>query len=258
MKQFNIDFCEYPLDMTILEQYKDLLYCRLALPEVPNIDNKKLEAYIQETNASYVKTYLDYAGSDRFAKQANVNYPWKTAWIRSRIHNNWVNDFDKKFPELVNYLTKFPIDSLEDFAAGQFLAQKENIEAFPHTDPDPYFGFRVYLSEEESRSNLYFHPSYNPIEQRPHTFVTIDGVTKANDLTEFYDHNNKIIVKNNFGKFPFMINSVRGCHGIEKNVNRECDRIVLLLFFKKINSKKLKELFDKSIELYPEEAIWRK
>lgn len=258
MIPFNIDYCEHPLDMELLSPFKDLLYCRLDLPEVPIISRDKLEHYINETHETVVKKLLDYGGSDRFAKQANVEYPWKTAWIRSRIDNTWINGFDQKFPELIEYLAQFPIDSIDDVAAGQFLAQKENVEAFPHTDPDPYFGFRIYLSDETDRASLYFHPSISELEERPTTFVTVNGVTKKNDLKKFYDFDNKIVVKNNVGRFPFMINSIRGCHGIDKHTKKECDRIVLLIFFRKINSEKLKNLFERSVEKYKEEAIWRK
>jgi hypothetical protein len=261
MTTFNIDYCEHPLDMDLLSPYKNLLYCRLALPEVPKIDQQALEKYVHETNellaTNLIERPLDRGGSDRFAKQANVHYPWKTAWVRSRMYDGWFNKFDEKFPELTNYLLEFPIDSLEEIAVAQLLVQKENVEAFPHTDPDPYFGFRIYLTNEPDRANLYFYPSYTDLEERPTTFVTSNGVTTKNDLTKFYNFNDKFIVKNNKGKFPFMLNSVRGCHGVEKNAKPECDRIVLSVFFKKINSSKLADLFSRSVVKYKDSCIWR-
>jgi len=256
MKQFDVDYCESPLDMELLSPYKNLLYCKLDLPELPDFNKIDLERFVNETNDSVVLKNIESAGSDRFASWANVKYPWKTAWIKSR-DNVWFNGFDTKFPQLVNYISNFPIDSIDDLASGQILAQKENTEAFPHTDPDPWFGFRVYLSEESNRSTLYYHPSYTELETRPTTWIIENGITKKNDLSKYYDYSKKLCVKNNTGKFAFMLNSIRGCHGVEGNIERECDRLVLLLFFRKINSSKLSDLFSRSVVKYKDSCIWR-
>jgi hypothetical protein len=260
----SLTYLEEPLDMKLLEPFKNLIYIKLDLPDVPNFDQELFKDWCRDNYREVVKPLKDRAGSERFPSKSKINpgYPWKTAWIYGIKNNDnppWYYNFDTVFPDLVRYIEHYPIDQLEDIGAAQILMQKILSEVGPHTDPDPWFGIRTYLSDEkkDERAKLYFCPSYNDLEEHIPFWKQTETGFEPNKMSDFFDVDNKKIVQENYGKFSCMFNSVRAAHGVEKHMGATGERALLLVAFKRLNSKKLKDLLERSIARYPNTAIWR-
>lgn len=254
------------LDMEHLSKFKDLIYCPLDLPEPPEVDIKKLTEWMIETDKVATKNLINNGTADKIglpiignAKSVEQQeYPWITTYpfVNSAVNVGWMNGFDKKFPEIVDYIKSFPAE-LGDLWGVQALAQKQEKTVFPHSDPEDWFGFRFYITEKE-RAQLYFHPSINPLEERIPTWrVRPDGKTEKVDLSKEYDFNKKLLVKRNSGKYPFILNSVRGVHAVETHNQEIGDRIIFFLGWKKFNKKSLIDLLNRSVEKYKDECLWR-
>jgi len=260
----SLSYLEDPLDMNLLSSFKNLIYVKLDMPEVPDFDQELFKDWCRNNYKEIVRPLKQLGGSERFPSKSKTNpgYPWKTAWIygtNNNLNPPWYYNFDKVFPQLVTYMENYPIDSFNDIGAAQILMQKILSEVGPHTDPDPWFGIRTYLSDEkqEERAALYFCPSYDPLEEHVPFWKQTDAGFEPNNMIDFFDLNKKMLVKENYGKFSCMFNSVRAAHGVEKHMGATGERALLLTAFKRMSSKKLKEILERSIEKYPNTVIWR-
>lgn len=260
----SLSFLEEPLDMQVLSDFKNLIYVKLDLPEVPDFDSELFQDWCRENYKFIVRPNKESLGSERFPSKSKTNpgYPWKTAWIYGAANNPnppWYYNFDKVFPQLVKYFENYPIDQIEDIGAAQILMQKILSEVGLHTDPDPWFGIRTYLSNEkqEERATLYFCPSYEDLEKHIPFWSPTETGYEPTDMTKYFDSSKKYIVQENYGRFSCMFNSVRAAHGVDTHMGATGERAMMLVAFKRINSKKLAELLERSITKYPNTVIWR-
>ena len=127
--------------MLNIENYKKLLFCPLDFPTPPEVDyNKFNEWHLEqlEYNKKHNRTALVANGKD--------DYPWEVSWAlwwnTYDKPNPWICDFDKKFPELIEYIKEYPFVQAKSIS---FLNQKESRDVYLHTDPDNRWGMRFYL-----------------------------------------------------------------------------------------------------------------
>ena len=227
------------------DYYKKLLFCPLDLPTPPDVYyNKFNEWHLEqlEYNKKHNKTAAVADGKQEYPWQVS----WALWWNTYDKPNPWICDFDKKFPELVEYIKQYPFTQAKSIS---FLNQKESRDVYLHTDPDNRWGMRFYLKNGLGEK-LYFVKS---LEQRKERLKTMqDG--KYNDLWE-NSQKEKLYAKFPTQRCAWMLNSMDAFHGVEKNPKPAGNRISCVLIGD-YDFEKLFKLFDRSIEKYKEYAIF--
>jgi hypothetical protein len=224
--------------------YKDLLFCPLDLPTPPVIDYSKFKVWYNEQldfNKKHNVTALVADGKQE--------YPWEVSWAlwwnTYDKPNPWICNFEKTFPELVEYFKLYPF---KQFKSISFLDQKESRDVYLHTDPDNRWGMRFYLFNGLGEK-LYFVKSKERLTTRLRTMVD-------NKYTDLWEHSQK---EKLYAKFPekrcaWMLNSLDAFHGIEKNPNPMGNRVTCVLNGD-YDYKKLFELLERSVKKYKQYSI---
>lgn len=231
--------------MSQIDQFRNLLFCPLDLPAPPEVDYHKFQEWHLE-QIDYNKKYNKTAQLADGKQEYPWNVSWAVWWNTYDKANPWICDFDKKFPELVEYLSLFPFVTPKSIS---FLEQKGSREVYLHSDPDYWWGMRFYLFNTLGEK-LYFVKPKEQVNERIPTMV--DG--KYNDLWEKTDG-----VKH-YASFPsaccpWMLNSVRAFHGVDENVGDTGSRITAVMIGS-YDYKKLYKLLKDSSEKYQSHAIW--
>lgn len=226
--------------MAELQDYKDLIYTRLDLPNLPFIDvalllqwlnNKaRLEMVEKELHNYHTKTQL---------------YPWKAVIVCR--HNVWEPSFIEVFPEIVQYTKHFPCSFWRQIS---ILSQLPDKEVFLHTDPDEGLGWRLYLSKGGPR--LYFQKFHKRWERRPQTWA-LGGPAAMQQLCT----PEKLYVDDT-GCYPWALTTTRAAHGVSKNFKESDPRISMLLFPDPnlIDQSANLRLLQQSVDKYHKTAIW--
>ena len=231
--------------MENMEPFKNLLFCPLDLPEPPVVEyDKFLEWHTEQLE--YNKKYNTVAK----LSDGKQEYPWNVSWARwwntYQNPNPWICGFEKYFPELVEYFDLFPFTVAKSIS---FLDQKESKDVYLHTDPDQWWGMRFYLFNSLGEK-LYFAKPKELLNERVSTMV--DG--KYNDLWERTD-GVKHYASFPSPRSPWMLNSVRAFHGVDKNTEFNGARVAVVMIGA-YDYNKLYDLLDRSTKKYGEYAIW--
>lgn len=250
------------------ERFKDLLYVPLDLPDVPEIDMDELLTWSMNVSPDHPnqrgsielpdgKTILtpEQATRNRFGY-----YPWQSIWMKRSSefvpeNNGWMLDFIEKFPALAEYVNNYP---LKEISAVNLMWQKQDNSVMIHSDPEHWFGMRLYLANQET-SPLYFMQTHKPLNERI-DFVTTD----INDekLKQIAD-TNKRYIKYLKPAHPWIINNVRAFHGVEPSSDALGTRAVIVIHGKFVNGEspldfdKLYDLLNRSVAKYPDYCVWR-
>jgi len=230
-------------------QIDDLLFTPLDLPPPPEIDLK----LFNEWHYEQLEFNKKHNPMDRLSNGKDP-YPWKVSWAvwwnTYKLDDPWICDFDKKFPELVDYLNLFPI---KQFKSISFLDQKESREVYLHGDRDDWFGLRFYLHNTLGEK-LYLVRTKEKGHKRQNLY---DEYNKFVDLWPYTDG------KKEYPKFPekrcaFMLNSVRSLHGVDYNdapLVEGSSRITAVVQGE-YDYVRLHKLVKQSVEKYKDYTIW--
>lgn len=229
------------------DELKDLLFCPLDLPTPPEIDYGDFCDWREEQREFNEKHNFTARLAD-----GKSNYPWQVAWAlwwnTWDKPNPWIADFDKRFPELVEYFKLYPFKNAKSIS---FLDQKESRDVYLHTDPDARWGMRFYLFNGLGEK-LYFVRAKHQLNERLTTMK--DGVYR--DLWE-ESQKEKLYASFPQERCAWMLNSYRAFHGIEHNPKPLGNRVATVLIGD-YDYPRLFELLNRSADKYKEQAIWWK
>jgi len=229
------------------ELFKNLLFCPLDLPTPPEIDYDDFCDWRIEQAEFNKKHNFTAALAD--GKQT---YPWEVAWATwwntYNTDEPWIAGFDKRFPELVEYIKLYPFKQAKSIS---FLDQKESRDVYLHTDPDARWGMRFYLFNGLGEK-LYFVRSKTALNERITTMK--DGAYQ--DLWE-QSQKEKLYAHFPQERCAWMLNSFRAFHGIDANPAPQGNRVTCVLIGE-YDYDKLFDLLGRSIEKHKEYAIWWK
>ena len=232
---------------TLSSDLKDLLFCPLDLPTPPEINYDDFCEWRQEQSEFNRKYNFTAALAD--GKQS---YPWEVAWAlwwnTYKKPNPWIADFDRRFPELVEYIEKYPFSVKKSIS---FLDQKQSRDAYLHTDPDARWGMRFYLFNGLGEK-LYFVRSKSQLDSRLKTME--DG--RYQDLWES-SQKEKLYAEFPETRCAWMLNSYRAFHGIDSNPNPQGNRVTCVLIGE-YDYPRLFKLLEQSSVKYKDYAIWWK
>lgn len=121
---------------------KDILYTPLNV-EVPQFDIPKLREWMAKNSKQSLNDRAD--GSLRTPRSL---YPWNISY--GMIERKWAGNFDKEFPDMVQFLYDGFNIKPEDMYALVFLPSKPDFVGvgFWHADPDET-GLRIYLDNDD-------------------------------------------------------------------------------------------------------------
>ena len=234
--------------------FYDILYTPLDTAPMPNIDLDKMYQWLAESNKAQERFRKRI---NRYTSESNSPvpiYPWNISIAYYNMIGEgpgWLNNFDKEFPELVNYIsTCFGID-LENFGSIVMLPMKDTTEGagFYHQDHD-WYGLRLYLEFEETDKNfLLIRGTKIPYDKQEMIDTPVDE-----SLLQKKEHQAKIL--NN--KQAWYVNNVRACHSTFVGAVGK-RRIAVLLTSRFTNHDlvfpKIQELVMRSVDKYPDYTI---
>lgn len=218
----------------------DLVFTRLDLPQVPEVDESALLEWIRDQRRAVLneKRLHDEGAPD-------ARYPWRAVYAFHR--GVWDADFVRAFPSLVDYMAHFPTG---EWLGICLLAQLPGESVFLHTDPDYGVGWRVYLNHGGPR--LFFRRFRERYATRPETWSG-GGPDAMARLCE-----GEPIYVEEQGRFPWALTSIRAAHGVEPSPGELGARVTILLIPnpQAVDHEAHRALLRRSAEKYARTAIW--
>lgn len=244
-------------------EFRDILYTPIDVPEPPKFDIDNLMRFVNKNKNSEIRSFL----SNGFTAE-NVlkdQYPWDLTAIYFNFLDNgpgWLDGFDKKFPELANYLIN--IYGLDISDIGNIILLPSSPQhvgyGFWHNDVD-VTGLRLYLYIEETEKHKLFlkrskidhgmeFQKNSPVWQVPI------------DHSLFEDHVDECRYPEGKNAFAYYLNNLRSVH-VPWVAETNLLRIPVLITPKKTTWQqvhdKTTDLIVKSAEKFKEYAIlWGK
>ena len=200
----------------------DILYTPLDVPDLdPAFDVKKLEDWIKQV---YPQKQLKEAAWTS-VKELENDYPWDLTFAHytdnKNISQGWIDNFDKEFPELVDYFLKsFNLD-YTDIGVITFLPMRltKTGLGFWHSDVDET-GLRMYFENELPDENpLLIMPTKLPFTTRPNSlFKSVE--TPREDV---FQVDKQLVCPVLKRTQAYYLNNVRAVHS--PFINIPCKRI---------------------------------
>ncbi len=137
--------------------FDNILYTPLDIPDAPDVDPTEIIKWVKDTRNSKNGLNSFLSQNNLTAEEVDPKYPWDItpAWFNYTGKGpGWINNFDKKFPEVVSFIdTHFGIPP-EYRGLVLILPMKDGHsgEGFWHQDND-VFGIRFYLEFEDIEVN---------------------------------------------------------------------------------------------------------
>lgn len=250
--------------------FNKLIYTPLDLPEPPTIDIEKFNVWStesrkldleRENKLMAAKSGGRYIPASSTGKKI-LNYPWEPAHALDPSREDWNFEFDKWFPELVDYINLFPFRKLKSI---NFIKQKPGVEAFLHTDPDDWLGFRFYLQNNIKRDCLYFRKLKNNYAtgKRYSTYEYDKTGTKYRNWEELCEETRLYVDQKNKEKYAWALTSAWAAHGIDPILENEERITCIILAVQDPNNptagyktKETLDLLERSKQKFDKEQIW--
>jgi hypothetical protein len=200
----------------------DILYTPLDVPDLPeNFNVEKLETWIKNV---YPQKQVNEAVWTS-VKVLGETYPWDLTFAHYTDNKNnsygWLNNFDKEFPELVDYFLKaFNLD-YDDIGVITFLPMRQEKTGlgFWHSDIDET-GLRIYFDNELPEENpLLIMPTNIPFIKRPHELLKAVEEPRK----DMFQVDKQLVCPVLKRTQAYYINNVRAVHS--PYINKPCRRI---------------------------------
>ena len=85
----------------------DICYTPLDLPEPPEYSVDEVKQWIIENTDELQQCVKDLCSRGMAAQEIGYRYPWRLVFAYWDEYGGWLNNFDKKFPELSKYKSAF-------------------------------------------------------------------------------------------------------------------------------------------------------
>ena len=127
----------------------DVCYTPLDVPEPPEYSVDEVKQWIIENTDELQPCVKDLCSRGMAAQDIDYKYPWRLVFAYWDEYGGWLNDFDKKFPELSKYLHEVYNISEDELTSIILLPMNNNLQGrgFWHNDGDRG-GYRMYLNYE--------------------------------------------------------------------------------------------------------------
>lgn len=251
------------------DQFRDLIYVPLDLPEPPKVDLELFIDWALTKAPAIVNAVKDPLSGQKILHFEEKGlkgwgyYPWvQVSAFHHGFSDQYIADFDKLFPDVVDYINLFPQNILSGVT---ILMQKSGNDVPLHTDSDDWLGMRFYLHNEIKEDILYFQRRKDRQNNRISTYLIDNTNVYPQKWENHLDLDIKIYSKHPAPRHAWTLTSVRAAHGLDKFHSDTWDRITFLVHSHRPphvdnawNTDKLYNLLTRSMQKYSEYAIWWK
>lgn len=251
------------------DQFRDLVYIPLDLPEPPTVDIDLFVDWVVNRAPKLVGKIKSPETGERIMHFEEKGlkgwgyYPWlQVSAFHHGYSDQWISDFDKLFPEVVDYVHLFPYNILSGVT---ILLQKSSVAAPLHIDSDDWLGMRFYLHNEVEDDVLYFQLRKTQENNRIHTYRINGTDVKAQEWEKYLDLSKKVYSKHPCPRHAWALSSTRAAHGIDAFEYDRYSRATFLVHSHRPtmdhnawNTEKLYDLLVRSVDKYSDYAIWWK
>ena len=235
-----------------MTDWRNLIFSPLDLPDPPEVDMDEFIRWHSDQKKFMLQHNQNKVNSTNIYGGYCWHISWAIWWNTYKLDNPWICDFDKRFPELVEYINLFPFKTLKSIS---FLNQIGGAKVEPHSDPDRMWGMRFYL-KNKTKDALYFSRMKEPNNHRIATMEDENGnaVSTRKDHLEFCK-DEKIYARFPKDECAWMLNSYRAWHGLDENHSPTGSRITCAIIGE-YDEDKLFELFKRSTDKHTDYQIW--
>ena len=237
--------------------FENILYTPLDVPTVPNFDIDEMYQWLEESHTAQERWRRRISRFTSEGADFLVSYPWNISIAYFNMIGKgpgWLNDFDKKFPQLTEHISTCFDIPIENFGSVVMLPMKSDTigPGFYHQDHD-WYGLRMYLEFEDYDVNsLFIRPTKEPYDKQTMIDTPVD---------ESLLQNREIKAKILNNRQCWYVNNVRACHSTYVSVPGK-RRIAVLMTSRFTNHDlvfpKIKEMVMRSVGKYSEYVIaWK-
>lgn len=226
-----------------LERFRDLVFSPLDLPAPPQIDGKRLVAWMawareESRRRGHNRSERGYEG--RTGRQ----YPWLMATIYCSDPGAAEESFEREFPQVLRYARQFPCRGIRLIS---LIAQRKDAAVHLHTDTDGYWGFRFYLANR-STDALYFCMARHGRDSLPR---------RADDSSPLIVADRRHYARWPKGNHAYCLNSVRAAHAVDAGACELGERIACLVMPQDGHDEQaLLDLLEKSTAKFGDYQLW--
>lgn len=270
-----------------LKKWSKLIFCPLDI-QVPTICTEKFLNWAEmardtdyklfKYTTNKVAKYKKVMTEEEFIEDRKHNF-WQAYYAlshqtvadSSKNNSQWANEFDKIFPELVEFYYSLPIKQIKTIG---FLLQKKDIysplaSSF-HVDGPEIFGFRIFLNSKPNgfsmrrlQSNKINFLSGSINFNKDESFYTKGGTPTAENLN--YDVVDRKEIYPNFpnNNCACVLTNFSACHAAYEDLGTGNEtKITTLIMSDHKNSQdsydyvKFDQLLEQSVNKYKDFVIW--
>jgi hypothetical protein len=251
------------------DELRNLIYVPLDMPEPPKVDIDLFLDWVFNKSPRLVGKVNNPETGEKIMHHEERGmkgwgyYPWtQVSAFHHGYSDTWIAEFDKIFPEVVEYIHLFPYNML---AGVSILLQKSSVRVPLHIDTDDWLGMRFFLHNEVKENVLYFHKRKTDENNRVQTYIldNSNDTVKVQDWEKYFHTDKKIYSKHPAPRHAWAMSSSRAVHGLDPFEYEKCSRITFLIHAHRPtiqhnawNTDKLYDLLIRSLDKYPDYAIW--
>ena len=191
----------------------DICYTPLDVSNAPDYSIDDVKTWITENTETLQQCVDDLCKRGLAAQKDAEKYPWRLVFAYWNEYGGWLNDFDKKFPELSRYMHEafnLKEDELESIL---LLPMNNDVTGygFWHNDGDRA-GYRMYLNNDVG--SLFLRKTKTAYDENHWMKIVESDDTWNDNELERTEHECKLLSSNQC----FFLNNHRSAHAtyIEK------------------------------------------
>jgi len=193
----------------------DICYTPLDLPEPPEYSVEEVKQWIIENTDELQECVKDLCSRGMAAQDIGYKYPWRLVFAFWDEYGGWLNDFDKKFPELSKYMHEVYNISENELTSIILLPMNNNLQGrgFWHNDGDRG-GYRMYLNYENfDKDYLLLRKTKEPYDDDNFKYISETHDDWDDGLLQKEEYKCKMIRPNQC----FYVNNYRSAHATYVN-----------------------------------------
>ena len=171
----------------------DICYTPLDVPEPPEYSVDEVKQWIIKNTDELQECVKDLCSRGMAAQEVGYKYPWRLVFAYWDEYGGWLNDFDKKFPELSKYMHEVYNISENDGDRG---------------------GYRMYLNYENfDEDSLLLRKTKEPYDDDNFRYISETHDDWDDSLLQKEEYKCKMIRPNQC----FYVNNYRSAHATYVN-----------------------------------------
>ena len=208
----------------------DICYTPLDVSKSPDYSIDDVKTWITENTETLQQCVDDLCKRGLAAQKTAEKYPWRLVFAYWDEYGGWLNDFDKKFPELSKYMHEAFSLKEDELESILLLPMNNDVTGygFWHNDGDKA-GYRMYLNNDVG--SLFLRKTKTPYDSNHWPRIVEDDDTWNDNKLEKTEYECKLLSSNQC----FFLNNHRSAHATyTEKKPQDIPRIAVIINPKKI------------------------